>query len=454
MDATSRGRTCHPLAFRRGRRPSCSRTDAASTADADSLAAEAPTALPRARAPLPPAALSLASSSAASAAGNPSPGTPRVPIPPKKRAREESGAGEAIVLRSFPPLSLSFFFCSVRSLAIAPCSLSRAGWSEVRQSVPDIRISSREPAQGDTLAVLVQVPGSRGPLGAVARLLGDVLAQHGGRLGRDLTGLKVSFGPVPGTDAATLAGTRSYTAFPTSTVSDGKVWRVTIPTTPLDPPGEWIMRIETPLGMGSARSIRVRLRARDFPTQSIWLPEGKAHLQGSTAEWEAMARLNAVVSPKQLWVGPFRRPTEGPVTTVFGVQRYYNGHFAHNYYHRGVDYGAPEGTPVMAPNAGRVVLVGRERDGFEFHGNCVGVDHGQGVVSIFMHLHDIAVREGEEVRPGMYLGSVGETGIATGPHLHWGLSVHGLSVDPAPWMVAQRWLAHSPWPSDARPGLN
>lgn len=62
-----------------------------------------------------------------------------------------------------------------------------------------------------------------------------------------------------------------------------------------------------------------------------------------------------------------------------------------SYYHRGVDYGADEGTPVRAPATGVVALVGRELDGFELHGNCVGLDHGQGVTSMLMHLSSVTV---------------------------------------------------------------
>ena len=87
----------------------------------------------------------------------------------------------------------------------------------------------------------------------------------------------------------------------------------------------------------------------------------------------------------------------------------------------------------MAPAAGRVRLIGREAEGFKIHGNCVGIDHGQGVSNIFLHLSKIDVKEGDFVKAGQRIGGLGGTGAATGPHLHWGLYVHGLSVDPVPW---------------------
>ena len=127
------------------------------------------------------------------------------------------------------------------------------------------------------------------------------------------------------------------------------------------------------------------------------------------------------------------RPSQGRVSSIYGVRRYYNGVFAQNYYHRGVDYAAPNGSPVVAPAAGRVTLVGRVSDGFRLNGNTIGVDHGQGVVSVFIHLSRIDVREGDFVQAGQLIGGIGSTGFATGPNLHWGLYVNGVSVDPVPW---------------------
>jgi murein DD-endopeptidase MepM/ murein hydrolase activator NlpD len=72
-------------------------------------------------------------------------------------------------------------------------------------------------------------------------------------------------------------------------------------------------------------------------------------------------------------------------------------------------------------------------EGFELHGNTIGIDHGQGVLSIMIHLSRIDVQEGQRVEAGQVIGAVGSTGASTGPHLHWGLYVHGLSVDPEPW---------------------
>ncbi|CAD5915168.1 putative metalloprotease HI_0409 [Planktothrix rubescens] len=177
-------------------------------------------------------------------------------------------------------------------------------------------------------------------------------------------------------------------------------------------------------------------RDRSFPTQSIWLPPDKEELNGTDKEFDRVDAFKALVTPEKYWKGPFLRPNAGEITTIYGVRRYYNGEFAKDYYHRGVDYGGEMGSAVVAPAAGRVALVGRESEGFEIHGNVIGLDHGQGVASIFMHLSRIDVKEGDFVQPGQVIGAVGATGASTGPHLHWGLYVQGKAVDPVPWRYA------------------
>jgi murein DD-endopeptidase MepM/ murein hydrolase activator NlpD len=143
-----------------------------------------------------------------------------------------------------------------------------------------------------------------------------------------------------------------------------------------------------------------------------------------------VAAFKKLVTPEKFWQGEFVRPNASRISTGFGVRRYYNGVFAQDYYHKGVDYAGGLGSPVVAPAAGQVRLVGREAEGFQVHGNVVGIDHGQGVLSILMHLQDIEVKEGGMVKAGQLIGTVGDTGAATGPHLHWGLYVNQVAVDP------------------------
>ena len=220
-------------------------------------------------------------------------------------------------------------------------------------------------------------------------------------------------------------GTKTYSTFD----QGNNQFRALLPTTPLDRPGKLSLRVNSGQDV---QELTVNLKSRSFPTQRIWLPPGKGD-NGTDLEFDRVDAFKQIVSPQKLWQGKLLRPNAGEITTGYGVRRYYNGEFAKDYYHRGVDYAGNYGSAILAPATGRVTLVGRESEGFKIHGNCIGIDHGQGVSSIFLHLSRIDVKEGDIVKAGQTIGALGSTGAATGPHLHWGLYVQGLSVDPTPW---------------------
>jgi murein DD-endopeptidase MepM/ murein hydrolase activator NlpD len=232
--------------------------------------------------------------------------------------------------------------------------------------------------------------------------------------------------PASSADLKVSSGENAYPAFEINS----NQYRAFIPTTPLEKPGKRVIHV---IVDGKAQNLVLLVHDRSFPVQHINLPPGKAGVEATEYELKRVAAFKALRTPQKYWKGVFIKPNAGLITTVYGVRRYYNGKFAKDYYHRGIDYAGEAGSPVVAPAAGRVALVGRVSQGFRVHGNVVGIDHGQGVTSIFMHLSRINVKEGELVKPGQVIGAVGSTGAATGPHLHWGLYVDGESVDPVPW---------------------
>jgi len=217
--------------------------------------------------------------------------------------------------------------------------------------------------------------------------------------------------------------------FPVFAMSPNR-WRAFIPTTPLDKAGVRQVRVT---GDGLQQTLAMQLGDRQFPTQSIWINDAGGGSEPTDYEWDKVSAFKKLVTPQKLWNGAFLRPNEGEISTVFGVQRYYNGVFANDYYHRGVDYAGDTGSSVIAPASGYVRLVGTVTQGFLLHGNTIGLDHGQGVVSIFLHLSKIYVKEGDFVKAGQAIGAVGATGAVTGPHLHWGLYVNGEAIDPVAW---------------------
>ncbi|MCG6974084.1 MAG: M23 family metallopeptidase [Desulfobacterales bacterium] len=122
----------------------------------------------------------------------------------------------------------------------------------------------------------------------------------------------------------------------------------------------------------------------------------------------------------------FIAPVKGPITGVFGSQRILNGEPRSP--HHGLDFGVPMNTRVRCPADGIVRLAAQN---MYLMGKTLIIDHGLGVQSIFMHLNRISVKEGDKVKQGAVIGRVGKTGRATGPHLHWGVTVGPVPVDPA-----------------------
>ncbi|MEH2406330.1 M23 family metallopeptidase [Nostoc sp.] len=229
-----------------------------------------------------------------------------------------------------------------------------------------------------------------------------------------------------GTNPTVASGNNTYPSFKIAP----NQYRAFVPTTPLEKAGNRPLRVAAD---GQVQNLAVNVLNRKFPIQRITLPPGKAGVDATEYELKRVAAFKALQTPQKYWNGVFLKPNSGRMSTNYGVRRYYNGTFAKDYYHRGLDYAGAVGSPVIAPASGRVALVGRVSQGFRIHGNVVGIDHGQGVISIFMHLSRINVKEGDFVKAGQLIGAVGSTGAATGPHLHWGLYVNGQSVDPTPW---------------------
>lgn len=242
--------------------------------------------------------------------------------------------------------------------------------------------------------------------------------------------------PVPGGVAVVALGTASEA--PTAQY-DGRPALVM-----KDSDGQWIalagIDLKTAPGQqhlkaivgGQARSVSFNVQAKRYKEQRITL-KNKSHVnpdpeQVARYQREHQAQIDAYASfrsdlPSNVMLD---RPVDGGrLSSPFGLRRFFNGEERNA--HSGLDFAVPQGTPVKAPADGVVTIV----DDYFFNGKTIFLDHGQGLVTMYCHLSETDVLLGQSVKRGQVIGKVGATGRATGPHLHWNVSLNGNRVDPA-----------------------
>ncbi len=195
-------------------------------------------------------------------------------------------------------------------------------------------------------------------------------------------------------------------------------------------PGTYELSVDTGAADGVRLTSAVEVVASDYGTERITLAADKVDFDQPTLvrikkEAESMRTLWGASSRAPLWSGPFIMPAEGRVSGRFGTKRILND--SPRRPHGGIDIAAPKGTPVKAANSGRVAFVGD----FFFNGKFVVVDHGFGVFTLYSHLDSVEAEPGLLVEKGAVVGTVGATGRATGPHLHFSVKVGRVSVSPA-----------------------
>jgi peptidase M23-like protein len=221
---------------------------------------------------------------------------------------------------------------------------------------------------------------------------------------------------------------RDVPLFPVSSAGTGTLWYGLVGVDLDIPPGVYPLTVHDPERKSPARSIDLRVAAKEFPTRRLQVPAGfvdppASDLERISRDATILDTLLTSVTPR-LWDGPFVAPLARRVTGKFGTRSVFNGQPRNP--HGGVDFSSPAGTPVVAPAAGRIVLA----DDLFFTGNTVVIDHGLGLFSLLAHLSTTTVTKGDLVARGTMVGRVGATGRVTGPHLHWGIRLNGARVDP------------------------
>jgi murein DD-endopeptidase MepM/ murein hydrolase activator NlpD len=198
-------------------------------------------------------------------------------------------------------------------------------------------------------------------------------------------------------------------------------------------PGPYAIELqaETTAGQTISFAKKIRVQRQRYPRRVVPLavpghftapsPEDLRQIE---QDKETKADAFKTVSPEREWKGPFTAPVDAEISDVFGSVRVFNGSAQRP--HEGLDFRVPGGTSVAAVNSGHVILA---RPLF-FEGDCVVIDHGQGLLTLYLHLSKFSVKEGDDVKKGEPIGLSGGTGRATGPHLHLAVRWQGVYLNP------------------------
>jgi murein DD-endopeptidase MepM/ murein hydrolase activator NlpD len=246
--------------------------------------------------------------------------------------------------------------------------------------------------------------------------------------------------PVPGGvavidlgPAASTAPQASFGDRPLAVVSERGRWFALLGIALDTAPGE----LEIAVVDGATATVRtITVRDKRYPEQRLTVrdrrkvdpdPDDLARIAREKERSEALKRRFTPAVPDTA----LALPATGPLSSRFGLRRVFNGQPRNP--HAGLDVAVATGAPVRAPTAGTVVDTGD----YFFNGNTVFIDHGQGLLTAYMHLSHITVLPGQVVRRGEVLGAAGATGRVTGPHLHWAVILNGTAVDPELFLPAK-----------------
>lgn len=265
----------------------------------------------------------------------------------------------------------------------------------------------------------------------------------------------VLFAFVPGLSMQAPRCSWKGAPFPCYSINGGVL--ATIPLTADEPAGRYTLTIDRPVG----RIVRtITVADQDFDREVVLLTPALYELvkrsRDVARDARALRQVLSVETPDRAWTGKWREPIIGATGKGYGSERSYfpasdssrvinlaperaraafgadtinEGARVPSWRHSGVDIAAPGRTRVLAPAAGVVADVGD----YTLTGKTLIIDHGQGVFTAYFHLDSVLVQRGDQVKVGKWIGRVGATGLATGPHLHYGVYVHGKDVDPAAW---------------------
>ncbi|WP_422846033.1 peptidoglycan DD-metalloendopeptidase family protein [Acidovorax sp. M2(2025)] len=248
---------------------------------------------------------------------------------------------------------------------------------------------------------------------------------------------RLSLGPAAARPAARVR--QGDNDVPVLVTGDAIEWTAVVGIALAATPGESAITVAAAVPGGREQQVLFTVEAKRYQEQHLQVaprtvnlsPEDQARYE---RERDHQAGVMATFTEPPAGSAPstlrMRAPAPGRRSSSFGLRRVFNGQPRNP--HSGMDIAAPTGTPVVAPLAGRVIDVGD----YFFNGGTVWLDHGQGLLTLYCHLSRVDVQVGDAVKAGEAFCQVGATGRVTGPHLHWGVMLNRVMVDPALFLPA------------------
>ncbi len=278
------------------------------------------------------------------------------------------------------------------------------------------------------MRILQQILSSGKTLAALCSLLLGLACLPAGAI--DLPLQRASAGGIVmlGLGAAAQAPRASFNGVPVLVLQDGAQWTAVVGIPLAAQPGPASLRVQHEAAPEA--SVSFEIKPFHYAEQHLKVAPGHVDLAAQDlARYERerahTAEVMASFSPEPPASLQLRQPTGGRASSSFGLRRVFNGQGRNP--HSGMDIAAPQGAPVLAAANGVVIDTGD----YFFNGNTIWLDHGSGLLTMYCHLSAIQVKVGDQVKAGARIGLVGATGRATGPHLHWSVSLNRAMVDPA-----------------------
>ncbi len=224
-----------------------------------------------------------------------------------------------------------------------------------------------------------------------------------------------------------IANSARYNKKKLAVVNNGKTQYLLVGLSLNTKPGAHHVKIRN--NLGEIRKLKFRVKPKTYKAQHLTIKNKRKVNPYEKDMTRILSEKKRKTKARKSWTPEitqtnFTVPVDGRISSIFGLRRFFNDQARRP--HSGLDIAAPQGTPIKAVESGTVI----ESGNFFFSGNMIYLDHGQGLISLYAHMHTISVKPGDKIEKGQLIGTVGETGRVTGPHLHLAIIANQTLVDP------------------------